>query len=98
MHHTPDTPVAPVTPVTTESKPRTGQVDVTELQTQLIKLQNQVTQLQAAQKTPCTLTPTPTPNPSPNPVSKPEPKFFKRSGTLIAPSSDVILLSRQNDK
>ena len=93
MHQTPDMTVTPVMPVAPESKPRASQVDVAELQTQLIKLQNQVTQLQAAQKTPST----PTPNPSPNPVSKPEPKFFKRSGTLIAPSSDVILLSRQKD-
>ena len=70
------------------AKPAASQVDVAELQTQLIKLQNQVTQLQAAQKTQAATTPTPTPTP----VSKHEPKFFKRSGTLIAPNSDIVLL------
>ncbi len=87
MHQTPDIPLTPVTPVLPESKPQAKQLDVTELQTQLIKLQNQVTQLQAAQKLPATQPTTPTPTP----VAKPEPKFFKRSGTLIAPNSDIIL-------
>lgn len=84
MHQTPDIPLTPVIP---DSKPQAKQLDVAELQTQLIKLQNQVTQLQAAQKLPATQPATPTPTP----VSKPEPKFFKRSGTLIAPNSDIIL-------
>ena len=86
MHQAPEITVTPVIP---DTKPQAKQLDVAELQTQLIKLQNQVTQLQAAQKSPI-----PAPTPTPTPVSKSEPKFFKRSGTLIAPSSDIILLSR----
>jgi hypothetical protein len=91
MHQTPEITVTPVIP---DPKPRASQPDVTELQTQLIKLQNQVTQLQAAQKTQPY---TPTPTPPPTPIEKPEPKFFKRSGTLIAPNNDVVLLSMNKE-
>ena len=82
----PQTPEITIAPVISAAKPHASQLDVAELQTQLIKLQNQVTLLQAAQKNQTAPTPTPTP------VSKPEPKFFKRSGTLIAPNSDIVLL------
>jgi hypothetical protein len=90
----PQTAEITIAPVIASSKPAASQVDVAELQTQLIKLQNQVTQLQAAQKTQAVAPPTP----APTPVSKPEPKFFKRSGTLIAPNSDIVLLPLNDSK
>ena len=87
MHQTPEITVTPA--VKPDIKPIAPHHDVTDLQTQLIKLQNQVTQLQAAQKTHVHA-----PTPAPTPVAKPDaPMFFKRSGTLIAPKSDVVLLS-----
>ena len=90
----PQTAEITIAPVIAAAKPASNQVDVAELQTQLIKLQNQVTLLQAAQKTQVAAAPTPTPTP----VSKPEPKFFKRSGTLIAPNSDIVLLPLNDSK
>lgn len=89
------TPEITVTPAVISDKQSAPKLDVAELQTQLIKLQNQVTQLQAAQKTQVISAPTPTPTPV---SKKPEQPMnqFKRSGTIIAPKTDVILLPREH--